>query len=212
MGSCHIKPKRPRCARPRRPRMRICLRKGCGQKYLPRCWNQHYCQDPECLREVRRWQAAKRQAKRRLDEAVQAQHAEAERVRRLRATPAPQTPSLPEVAPARGHAAKSFFQLFCATGRDAMNRPSSRGASRRASAATPVARRFDGLRIANASGYAVQLSKAARPASAPTLPPVRGGPNSNPTPPTRRHRGRHPRDRAPRPRRSAVCCRGCHAP
>jgi hypothetical protein len=100
----------------------MCLRKGCGQKYLPRCWNQHYCQDPECLREVRRWQAAKRQAKRRLDEAVKTQHAEAERVRRLHAAPAPQTPDPPELAAARGHAAKSFFQLFCATGRVAMNR------------------------------------------------------------------------------------------
>ena len=56
--------------------MRVCLRKGCGRKYQPRRWNQHYCQDPECLRLVMRWQAARRQAKRRQDDAAKAQHAE----------------------------------------------------------------------------------------------------------------------------------------
>jgi hypothetical protein len=212
VGSCHIKPKCPRGASPRRPRVRMCLRKGCGQKYLPRRCNQRYCQDPECLRQLRRWQAAKRQAKRRQHETVKAQHAEAERVRRQQTARSPQTPNPPKVAAARGHAAKSFFQLFCATGQDAMSRPPSRVASQRASAAGPVARRFAGSRIANASGYAVELSKAARPASASTLPPARGGPNSNSTPPTRRHRGRRPRDRATRSRRSAVCCRGFQAP
>ena len=70
----------------------VCLRKGCGRKYQPRRWNQRYCQDPECLRLVRRWQAARRQAERRQDEAAKAQHAEAERVRRQRATSSPQAP------------------------------------------------------------------------------------------------------------------------
>ena len=105
MGSHHHNPK---CRCPRRPRTRICLRKGCGRKYQPRRWNQHYCQDPECLRLVRRWQAAKRQADRRQDEAVKAQHAEAERARRQRATSSPQAPKPPEIAAARGHAAKIF--------------------------------------------------------------------------------------------------------
>src|SRR6266487_3865283 len=71
------------------PLPRICLRKGCGRKYLPRRWNQRYCQDPECLREVRRWQAARRQAKRRQDIPVKAQHAQAEKERRQRAKAAP---------------------------------------------------------------------------------------------------------------------------
>ena len=57
----------------------LCLRKGCGRKYQPRRWNQRYCQDPECLREVRRWQAARRQAKRRQDAASRARHAQAEK-------------------------------------------------------------------------------------------------------------------------------------
>jgi hypothetical protein len=88
--------------------MRVCLRKGCGRKYQPRRWNQHYCQDPECLRLVRRWQAARRQAERRQDEAAKSQHAEAERVRRQRATALPQEPKPPDVGAARGHAAKIF--------------------------------------------------------------------------------------------------------
>lgn len=98
---------KPNC-RCRRPRTRVCLRKGCGRKYQPRRWNQHYCQDPECLRLVRRWQAAKRQAKRRQDEAAKSEHAEAERVRRRRVTSSPQAPKLAEIAAARGHAAKIF--------------------------------------------------------------------------------------------------------
>ncbi len=44
---------------------RTCLRKGCGRRYRARQWNQRYCQDPECLRLVHRWQATKRQRQRR---------------------------------------------------------------------------------------------------------------------------------------------------
>ena len=91
--------------------MRVCLRKGCGRKYQARRWNQRYCQDPECLRLLRRWQAAKRQAKRRQDEAAKSQHAEAERVRRLRGqriSSSPQAPKPPEIGAARGHAARIF--------------------------------------------------------------------------------------------------------
>jgi hypothetical protein len=90
----------------RRPRLRLCLRKGCGRKYTPKRWNQRYCQDPECLLLVRRWQAAKRQARRRQGDAAKAQHAEAQRARRRRAPSLPQPPKDPEVAAARGHAAK----------------------------------------------------------------------------------------------------------
>jgi len=75
---------------------------------MPRRWNQRYCQDPECLREVRRWQAARRQAKRRRDIRVKAQHTQAEKERRERAKVAPKAIENPEVAPARGHAEKNF--------------------------------------------------------------------------------------------------------
>ena len=115
MGSHHVKPKCPRGARARRPRARICLRKGCGHKYQPRRWNQRYCQDPQCLREVRRWQAARRQAKRRQDAAVQSQHAKAQQARRRRVPSPAQPQEKTEVAPARGHAAKIFWPIpLCA--------------------------------------------------------------------------------------------------
>lgn len=76
---------------------RVCLRKGCGRVYLPRRWNQRYCQQPECLREVRRWQNAQRQQQRRRRAEVRQQQASAERQRRqrqrqARAGPLPDTP------------------------------------------------------------------------------------------------------------------------
>lgn len=63
---------------------RICLRKGCGRSYQPRHWKQRYCQDLECLKEVRRWQALKRQQRRRERPEVRRQRAAAERERRAR--------------------------------------------------------------------------------------------------------------------------------
>jgi len=111
VGQRHDK---PNCRR-RRARPRMCLRKGCGQKYQPRRWNQRYCQDPECLRLVRRWQAARRQARRRQDEMVKAEHAQAERARRERAASLPQPAKPQEVALAHGHAARIFLPpVLCA--------------------------------------------------------------------------------------------------
>jgi hypothetical protein len=108
VGFHHNKPNGRRRRSPRRPRARICLRKGCGRTYQPRRWNQRYCQDPECQRLLRRWQAARRQARRRQHEAAKIEHAEAERARRRRVPSSPQVPNTPEVAAARGHAAKIF--------------------------------------------------------------------------------------------------------
>ncbi len=123
VGNHHVKGKRRPKARARRPRARICLNKGCGRKYHPRCWNQRYCQDPECLREVRRWLAARRQAQRREVAGAKAEHAQAERARRQRAKSTPQVAQSPELTPARGHAAESFFPFRYATGRAATNTP-----------------------------------------------------------------------------------------
>ena len=115
VGSHHDTANGRRRASPRRPRPRLCLRKGCGRKYTPQCWNQRYCQDPECLRLVRRWQAAKRQAKRRQNDDVKAQQAKSQRARRQRAKSPPQPLQKPEVVAARGHAAKIIFPTpFCA--------------------------------------------------------------------------------------------------
>lgn len=71
-------------SRERRLRRRVCLRKGCGFDFQPRCWNQRYCQDQKCLDLVRRWQAAKRQRERRQNIQHRQQHRETERQRRKR--------------------------------------------------------------------------------------------------------------------------------
>jgi hypothetical protein len=102
---------RRRRARARRPRLRNCLRKGCSRKYQPRCHHQRYCRHPECLRELHRWHAARRQAERRKGADVKAQLAQAEKARRQRLKCASQTVENPELAPARGHAAQTFFSL-----------------------------------------------------------------------------------------------------
>jgi hypothetical protein len=111
VGTLHGTHRHSRVPRARQPRPRTCLRKGCGRKYQPQCWNQRYCQDLECLREVRRWQAARGQAERRRDARVKARHAQAEKERRQRAKAAPKAIENPEVAPARGHTANFFPPL-----------------------------------------------------------------------------------------------------
>jgi hypothetical protein len=123
VGTHYVKGKHSRLASRRRPRPRICLRKGCGRNYQPRRWNQRYCQEPECLRQVRRWQAARRQANRRQAPEAKTQHAQAQRARRERTKSVSQASQGPEVAPARGHAAETFFPLHYAIGRAAMSRP-----------------------------------------------------------------------------------------
>ena len=64
-------------------RSRVCLRKGCARVYEPTRWNQRYCKDPGCRREVRRWQAAKRQRVHRRSPENRRKHAKAEAERRL---------------------------------------------------------------------------------------------------------------------------------
>jgi hypothetical protein len=123
VGTLHVTQGHRRLARARRPRPRSCLRKGCKCKYEPGRWNQRYCQDPECLRQVHRWQAARRQAERRRDTRIQVQHAQAEKERRQRAKVAPKAVENPEVAPARGHAAEDFFLSPYAIGQAATNPP-----------------------------------------------------------------------------------------
>jgi hypothetical protein len=113
VGACQGKVKHRRKARRRRPRPRICLRKGCRCKYLPRSWNQRYCQEPECRQRVRRWQAARRQAKHRRDAFARIRHAEAQHARRQRTKAASQDVQNPEVTSARGHAPEVSCSLLC---------------------------------------------------------------------------------------------------
>jgi len=56
-----------KAAAPRKSRFpaRDCLRKGCRCRFTPTSGRQRYCQDPDCLREVRRWHASRRQRVRR---------------------------------------------------------------------------------------------------------------------------------------------------
>jgi hypothetical protein len=204
VGSCHHKPKCRGCARGRRPRARICLRKGCGRKYQPRCWNQRYCQDAECQRQVRRWQAARRQAKRRLDAAAKAQHAEAQRLRRQRAQSEPQAPKNAEVAAARGHAAKIFFDYPCAPGRGATNRRCRRSATRDATAALPAVGRLAKFWIVNASGGRAELSVAVANALLSIGQRARNGPGGHALGPARRPPRRLRSDAARGRRRSSI--------
>lgn len=84
---------------------RMCLRKGCRRIFDARSGNQRYCQDPECLRLVRRWQAAKRQQVRRQRPEVREERAAAarevrERKARLKTDPpAPTEQVLPAEQP-----------------------------------------------------------------------------------------------------------------
>ena len=71
--------------RRRRLGWRRCLRKGCGRTFRARRYNQQYCREHDCQRELRRWQAAKRQRKCRAQPEGREKHAEAERARRAKA-------------------------------------------------------------------------------------------------------------------------------
>ena len=84
MGQEQLTAPRRRSPSTRRFPPRTCHRKGCGCVFRPRAWNQLYCQEPECLQLLRRWQAAKRQSRARRLAEKRKQHAEAERRRRCR--------------------------------------------------------------------------------------------------------------------------------
>lgn len=99
--------------RGRRLGWRSCLAKGCERSYHARQWNQRYCQEPDCLGAVHRWQARKRQRERRAEPEGRQEHAEAERERRKRAPkppPASESPSV-ETTPPDGawSRSKNFF-------------------------------------------------------------------------------------------------------
>lgn len=108
MGRCQDSNKGGASTSGRRLGWRICLRKGCGRRYRARQWNQRYCREPECLEEVRRWQARKRQRQRRAAPEGRKSHAEAERARRQRpASGCPGHSKPPSRAPGPSSAAAS---------------------------------------------------------------------------------------------------------
>ena len=144
--------KHSRLPRARRPRPRTCLRKGCGRKYQPRRWNQRYCQDPECLRQVRRWQAARRQAKRRQDAASKPSMPRPRRSAGSEPRPRPRPLRTPKLRRAWSRSRKFFSPPFMRSARlprtacDFASQPGT------LSVAPPVGRPFAMSWIANVSG------------------------------------------------------------
>jgi hypothetical protein len=175
--------------RGRRPRPRKCLRKGCGRQYQPRSWNQRYCQEPECRREVNRWLAARRQARHRQHAEVKVQHARAEKERRQRAKSTSQTVGNPELTPARGHAAEIFFPPRSAIGRAATRTPRTRPATPHATAATSAGKLFAMSRTVNASGSLAAPGMGGRSAPSSTKPHAGAGVLATDTSPARNPRG-----------------------
>jgi hypothetical protein len=120
VGRAHLTTGRGVSASRGRLGWRSCLRKGCGRRFQARQYNQRYCQDPECLREVRRWQGAKRQRKCRSQAEGRQRHAEAERERRKQRASEPPKPSESESAaadtpaePCAWSRSKKFPEVFC---------------------------------------------------------------------------------------------------
>ncbi|MEO2047046.1 MAG: hypothetical protein ABGX16_10780 [Pirellulales bacterium] len=113
----------------RRLQPRACLRKGCAQTYQPLRWNQRYCQDPDCLRALRRWQAAQRQREHRRSPKNRQRHASAEAARREQRRKTSETIGqektfVPQTLAARCHAAKTILKIY-AVALDVMKRPAS---------------------------------------------------------------------------------------
>ena len=133
MGKSHDTRRSQSGSRSRRLGRRKCLRKDCGRDFQAASWNQRYCGDAECAQAVRRWQAAKRQERRRASDAGKERHRTAERNRRAQkreaaaaasefravstvaktgvegsasGTSAESVAARPRASPKRGHAAK----------------------------------------------------------------------------------------------------------
>jgi len=84
MGHLQHTPTSTSSARARPFPPRECARKACVRTFPPRHWRQRYCQESNCLRELRRWQALKRQRRRRATPEGRRKHAQAEQERRRR--------------------------------------------------------------------------------------------------------------------------------
>ena len=124
MGHPHSKDDSPKS--PRVFPLGVCLRKGCGRNFAPSRWNQRYCQAADCMHQVKRWLARKRQRQCRQSEEQRQRHSERERQRRARKRQAQTTPP-PAISAggepavpisssgnsARGHAAEQIPEQFC---------------------------------------------------------------------------------------------------
>ena len=164
-----------------------CLRKECSRRYQPRprCWNQRYCGDPECLRQVRRWQAARRQPIYRLAAHVKARHARAERARRQRVNAVSQTIASPEIHRGVVTRRELFSRFRCAIGRAATKSQPAQSAIRHATAAATAGSLFVTSLIANTSGFLAALWLVARSGPSSIKPPASVASHGKPVPPTR---------------------------
>jgi len=181
--------------RGRRLGWRTCLRKGCGRRYQAQHWRQRYCRKPDCLRELRRWQAAKRQRKRRATAEGRERHAREERERRRRNKSQPTSPSLSVRDGARGHAIKKFLPGRFAIGPAVLTLLKPLFEPPHATAATSAARPCAACEIANASGSPARQRLAGGSVAWNTKRP---GPNVGSVPPRAAATGRvrDPRHRA----------------
>jgi hypothetical protein len=148
-------------ARGRRLGWRTCLRKGCGRSYQAWHWRQRYCRESDCLGELRRWQAAKRQRKRRATAEGRAKHAQAERQRRGRIKNQASLPSGSIHKGARGHAIKKFPPGRSVIGPAVSSRPELLPGPPRTTAATSAAGPCVACAIANVSGSPARRKPAA---------------------------------------------------
>ena len=174
---------------------RTCLRKGCGRRYQARHWRQRYCRKPDCLRELRRWQAAKRQRKRRATAEGREKHAEAERERRRRKKSQAMSSSLSVRDGARGHAIKKFLPGRFAIGPAVSHLLELRFELPHTTAATSAARPCAACEIANASGSPARQRPAGGSVAWNTKRPGRNAGNVPPRA-TANGRVRDPRHRA----------------
>ena len=138
--------------RGRRLGWRTCLRKGCGRRYQAQHWRQRYCRKPDCLRELRRWQAAKRQRKRRATAEGRERHARGGAGATSAKEEPATSPSLSVRDGARGHAIKKFLPGRFAIGPAVLNLLKLLFEPPHATAATSAARPCAACEIANASG------------------------------------------------------------
>ena len=149
---------------------RVCLRKGCGNVFQPRRWNQRYCQDQQCMQQLRRWQAAKRQQRhrakletcsdigRRSDgDDVSNRHNDLRAHRAALVAAGSHQPSA--VQPARGHAGEDFRQIFV-IGRDATSHAVLVATARPVIAVTTAVRPCNACTIGNVSGVRARLMAA----------------------------------------------------
>ena len=83
--------------------------RGVGASISRRAGTSRHRQEPECQREVHRWQAVQRRARHCQHAEAKARHAQAEKVRRQRAKSTSQTLESPEVTPAAWSRSRKFF-------------------------------------------------------------------------------------------------------